>query len=91
MDALETLPIAVVGGGPVGLAAAAHLQARGLSVKLYESGTSVGASLRDWGHVRVFTPWRGGLVSKPQAFGVMSRCRGVFDARASLRVVLKPP
>jgi thioredoxin reductase len=55
---LENLPVAVIGGGPVGLAAAAHLIARGLPVKLYEAGPTVGASLRDWGHVRVFTPWR---------------------------------
>jgi thioredoxin reductase len=52
------LPVAVVGGGPVGLAAAAHLVARGIPVRLYEAGPSVGANLRDWGHVRVFTPWR---------------------------------
>jgi len=51
-------PVAVIGGGPVGLAAAAHLVARGFPVKLYEAGASVGANLRDWGHVRVFTPWR---------------------------------
>lgn len=55
---LATLPVAVIGGGPVGLAAAAHLRARGLPVKLYEAGATVGANLRDWGHVRVFTPWR---------------------------------
>jgi hypothetical protein len=55
---LENLPVAVIGGGPVGLAAAAHLIARGLPVKLYETGDAVGANLRDWGHVRVFTPWR---------------------------------
>ena len=36
--ALESLPIAVIGGGPVGLAAAAHLFARGLPVKVYEAG-----------------------------------------------------
>ena len=60
MDAttLESLPVAVIGGGPVGLAAAAHLIARNLPVKLYEAGPAVGANLRDWGHVRVFTPWR---------------------------------
>ena len=55
---LENLPVAVIGGGPVGLAAAAHLIARGLPVKLYEAGPAIGANLRDWGHVRVFTPWR---------------------------------
>ena len=56
--ALESLPVAVIGGGPVGLAAAAHLIARGLPVKVYEAGSGVGSNIRDWGHVRVFTPWR---------------------------------
>lgn len=56
--ALDSLPIAVIGGGPVGLAAAAHLVARNVPVKLYEAGPAIGANMRDWGHVRVFTPWR---------------------------------
>src|SRR5271166_5556679 len=56
--ALESLAIAVIGGGPVGLAAAAHLISRGLPIKVYEAGPAVGSNLRDWGHVRVFTPWR---------------------------------
>ena len=47
----------MIGGGPVGLAAAAHLTARGLAVKVYEAGPAVGSNVRDWGHVRVFTPW----------------------------------
>ena len=55
---LEHLPVAVIGAGPVGLAAAAHLIARGLPVKVYEAGPELGANLRDWGHVRLFTPWR---------------------------------
>ena len=55
---LQQHPVAVIGGGPVGLAAAAHLVARGLPVKVYEAGPAVGSSVRDWGHVRVFTPWR---------------------------------
>lgn len=58
MAKIDDLPVAVIGGGPVGLAAVAHLLDRGLAVKLYESGPQVGANLRDWGHVRVFTPWR---------------------------------
>ena len=57
-SAIQSLPIAVIGGGPVGLAAAAHLLARGLPVKVYEAGPEVGSNLKDWGHVRVFTPWR---------------------------------
>jgi NADPH-dependent 2,4-dienoyl-CoA reductase/sulfur reductase-like enzyme len=57
-QALESLPVAVIGSGPVGLAAAAHLLARGVAVKVYEAGPAVGSNVRDWGHVRVFTPWR---------------------------------
>ncbi|MGV6875361.1 NAD(P)-binding domain-containing protein [Pseudochelatococcus sp. B33] len=54
----SALPIAVVGAGPVGLAAAAHLVGRGMPVRVYEAGSIVGANIRDWGHVRLFTPWR---------------------------------
>src|SRR6185503_1596659 len=52
------LPIAVIGAGPIGLAAATHLIERGLTVRVYEAGAQVGANIRQWGHVRVFTPWR---------------------------------
>jgi hypothetical protein len=52
------LPVAVIGSGPVGLAAAAHLITRGLPVKLYESGDTVAANVHSWGHVRLFSPWR---------------------------------
>jgi thioredoxin reductase len=51
------LPVAVIGAGPVGLAAAAHLLSRGLEPLIFESGAEVGASVREWGHVRVFSPW----------------------------------
>ena len=54
----ERLPIAVIGAGPIGLAAAAELVERGLRVKVYEAGRGIAASLRDWGHVRLFSPWR---------------------------------
>jgi thioredoxin reductase len=55
---LEQLPVAVIGAGPIGLAASAHLTARGLPVRVYEAGPSVGANLVKWGHVRLFTPWK---------------------------------
>lgn len=58
MSALQSsLPVAVIGGGPVGLAAAAHLVTRGMPVKLYEADATVAAHVRDWGHVRLFSPW----------------------------------
>ncbi|MBE2320897.1 NAD(P)-binding domain-containing protein [Solirubrobacter sp. CPCC 204708] len=50
-------PVAVIGAGPVGLAAAAHLVARGLQPIVFEAGDRVGASVREWSHVRVFSPW----------------------------------
>ena len=56
-DLAPNLPVAVIGAGPVGLAAAAHLIARGLPVKVYEAGATVAANVRDWGHVRLFSPW----------------------------------
>ncbi len=52
------LPVAVLGAGPVGLAAAAHLIARGMQPLLFEAGDSVGAHFRSFSHVRLFSPWR---------------------------------
>jgi glycine/D-amino acid oxidase-like deaminating enzyme len=57
MSAHTALPVAVIGAGPVGLAAAAHLLDRGLEPVVFETGDAVGASIREWGHVRVFSPW----------------------------------
>ncbi len=51
------LPVVVIGAGPVGLAAAAHLLARGLPVKLLEAGDYVAAHVHEWGHIRLFSPW----------------------------------
>jgi N-acetylglutamate synthase-like GNAT family acetyltransferase len=51
-------PVAVIGAGPVGLAAAARLVERGIQPLLLEAGASVGANLLDYGHVRLFSPWR---------------------------------
>ncbi|HEX8164251.1 MAG TPA: FAD-dependent oxidoreductase [Beijerinckiaceae bacterium] len=58
MPDLDTLPVAVIGGGPVGLAAAAHLVGRGVPVRVFEAGATVAANVRDWGHVRLFSPWK---------------------------------
>jgi len=52
------LPVVVIGAGPVGLAAAAHLAERGLPFTVLEAGDAPGASVRRWGHVRLFSPWR---------------------------------
>lgn len=52
------LPVVVVGAGPVGLVAAAHLVSRGLEFLLIESGAQVGDSINSWRETRMFSPWR---------------------------------
>ncbi|MGI5271577.1 FAD-dependent oxidoreductase [Nonomuraea sp. CA-218870] len=52
------LPVVVIGAGPVGLAAAAHLAERGIDLTVLEAGDRVAASVARWGHVRVFSPYR---------------------------------
>ncbi|KQL35939.1 NAD(P)-binding domain-containing protein [Psychrobacillus sp. FJAT-21963] len=54
----KELPIAIIGAGPVGLAAAAHLANKGERFILLESGDSVGSNILNWGHVRLFSPWQ---------------------------------
>jgi cation diffusion facilitator CzcD-associated flavoprotein CzcO len=51
------LPVVVIGAGPVGLAAAAHLLDRGLEPLVLEAGPNVGANVVQWRHVRLFSPW----------------------------------
>jgi len=57
MSTLGTLPIVVIGAGPIGLATAANLVQRGMPFVILEAGHRVAASMSDWGHVRLFTPW----------------------------------
>ena len=51
-------PVVVIGAGPVGLAAAAHLAERGISFTVLEAGDTPAAAVRQWGHIRIFSPWR---------------------------------
>ncbi|MEV4266400.1 FAD-dependent oxidoreductase [Kribbella sp. NPDC049584] len=51
-------PVVVIGAGPVGLAAAAHLAERGVDFAVLESGPSVAAAIEEWRHVKLFSPWR---------------------------------
>ncbi len=55
---MNNLPVAIIGGGPVGLAAAAHLLERGQTPLVFEAGETIGANVLDWGHVRLFSPWQ---------------------------------
>ncbi|MFJ4407200.1 NAD(P)-binding domain-containing protein [Streptomyces sp. NPDC088910] len=58
MSASTTAPPAVViGAGPTGLAAAAHLTARGQAVLVLETGPRAAHAVRGWAHVRLFSTW----------------------------------
>ncbi|CAM5250732.1 NAD(P)-binding domain-containing protein OS=Streptomyces tendae OX=1932 GN=GUR47_18335 PE=4 SV=1 [Streptomyces tendae] len=59
------LPVIIIGAGPVGLAAAAHLAGRGIEHLVLEAGDSAGAAVREWSHVRLFSTW--GEVVDPAA------------------------
>ncbi len=54
---IRDLPVVVIGAGPAGLAAAAHLVGRGITPLVLEAGPVAGAAVREWGHVRLFSRW----------------------------------
>jgi len=49
--------IAILGAGPIGLEAALYASQLGYKVEIFEQG-EVGANMLDWGHVRLFTPFK---------------------------------
>lgn len=58
MAVAEGFPVVVIGAGPVGLAAAAHLLEKGETPLVLEAGESAASSVLSWGHVKLFSPWR---------------------------------
>lgn len=67
------LPIVIIGAGPVGLAAAAHLVTSGLEPLVLEAGPAIGQAVSAWGHVRTFSPW---------AFNTDRAARALLSAQA---------
>ncbi|GHH92972.1 NAD(P)-binding domain-containing protein [Streptomyces capillispiralis] len=53
----DRLPVVVIGAGPVGLAAAAHLAERSVPFVVLEAGDTPAASVRAWSHIQLFSPW----------------------------------
>src|ERR1700759_3731991 len=49
--------VAIIGAGPVGLVAAAHLLERGWMPIVLEAGPEAGHAVRQWQHVQLFSPW----------------------------------
>ncbi|WP_298870321.1 NAD(P)-binding domain-containing protein [uncultured Microbacterium sp.] len=57
-DRVAALPVVVIGAGPVGLAAAAHLADRGIDFVVVEAASTPAAAVQQWGHTRLFSAWR---------------------------------
>ena len=53
-----SLTVAVIGAGPVGLAAVAHLLERGFAPIVFEASPSVAGNYESFRHVQLFSPWR---------------------------------
>ncbi len=53
-----TKTVAILGAGPVGLAAAAHVLQRDMVPLILEQGNAIGHAVRAWGHVPMFSNWR---------------------------------
>ncbi len=49
--------LAILGAGPIGIEAALAAVEHRWPFTLYEAGDEVADSVRDWGHVRLFSPW----------------------------------
>lgn len=49
--------IAIIGAGPVGLAAAAHVVERGMKPVILERGPTAAHAVKRWSHVPMFSPW----------------------------------
>lgn len=54
---MPDLPVVVIGAGPQGLAAAAHLIERDQDVVVLERGRTAASAVAEWGHVRLFSAW----------------------------------
>src|SRR5690606_8629353 len=65
MSTASVPPVVVIGAGPIGLAAAAHLSDHGLNPLVLEAGHTAGTAVHDWAHVRLFSTW--GEVVDPAA------------------------
>jgi Pyridine nucleotide-disulphide oxidoreductase len=53
----EAKTVAIIGAGPVGLAAAAHVLGRGMTPIVLEAGPEPAHAVRQWQHVQLFSPW----------------------------------
>ena len=70
-----SLPVAIIGAGPIGLAAAADAVERGMNFVVLEAGPDAGAAVGEWAHVRLFSPGPSSS-TPPHAVSWMPPARG---------------
>ena len=69
----QSLRIAIIGAGPIGIEAALYAKACGFTVAVFDRGP-VGEHLRRWGHARMFTPF--GMNATPLGLTEVRREKG---------------
>ena len=79
----EAKSVAIIGAGPVGLAAAAHVLERGLRPIVLEAGDNIAHSVRQWGHVQLFSPWEYNI--DRAAARLLAATGGIRRTRSSIR------
>lgn len=77
--------VAIIGAGPVGLAAAAHILERGMTPIVFEAGPEAGHSVRQWQHVQLFSPWEYNI--DKAAARLLAPTDGILRTRRSTRPV----
>ncbi|WP_256842843.1 NAD(P)-binding domain-containing protein [Ornithinimicrobium cryptoxanthini] len=77
----SALPVVVIGAGPIGLAAAAELVVREQDVIVLERGERAADAVRQWGHVRLFSPWS--EVTSPAAVALLEAAGWEHPDRAA--------
>lgn len=68
---VRDLPIVIIGAGPVGLVAAAHVLCRGGNPLILEAGSRAGWNVRQWSHIALFSPWK--WVTDPLSRSLLAR------------------
>ncbi|MFJ2621198.1 FAD-dependent oxidoreductase [Glutamicibacter sp. NPDC087344] len=67
-------PVIVIGAGPIGLSAATHLRLRKQNFVVLEAGDAAGATMKQWAHIKLFSPWKYNV--DPQARRLLETSRG---------------
>ncbi len=74
-------PVVAIGAGPIGLAAICRLLERGETPVVFEAAPHAAATVRQWGHVRMFSSW--GMNMDISAMALLARHDPAWKAPAA--------